>query len=96
MSYESVKLGCLSCSHTLNDLIDRKDRDSMFTCPACGEQSLRRMLSAPNIRTSDSATFLDGTRKFTGLREQTALKKEARAQVSAEKKAKLTLHKEPK
>jgi putative FmdB family regulatory protein len=93
---ENMDLGCIMCGHKYTDLIDRVHRDEWFTCPACGEQSLRRMLSAPNIRTSDSATFLDGTRKFTGLREQTALKKEARAQVSAEKKAKLTLHKEPK
>jgi len=96
MAYESMDLGCLMCGYKHTDLIDRAHRDEWFTCPACSEQSFRRMLSAPNIRTSDSATFLDGTRKFTGLKEQVALKKEARAQVAAEKRAKLTLHKEQK
>lgn len=96
MAFESMDLGCIECQFKMTDLIERAHRDEWFSCPKCGEQSLRRMLSAPNIRTSDSATFLDGTRKFTGLKEQVAISKEARSQKAADKRAKLVLQKESK
>jgi hypothetical protein len=73
--YESVKLGCLSCGHTHDDLIDRAHRDEWHTCPACGEQSMRRMLAAPNVRTRQSASYIDGTKRFGTVRESNQLKR---------------------
>jgi len=75
MAYESMLLGCLQCQHTMEDLIDRIHRDEWMTCPACGEQSMRRMLAAPNVRTRTSATYLDGTKRFGTVRELNQLKR---------------------
>jgi hypothetical protein len=46
-----------------------------MTCPSCGEQSLRRMLAAPNVRTRQSASYIDGTKRFGTVRESNQLKR---------------------
>lgn len=76
MAYESMLLGCIQCGHRHEELIDRAHRDEWMTCPACGEQSMRRMLAAPNVRTRTSASFIDGTKRFTGIKEMEKLKRE--------------------
>jgi putative FmdB family regulatory protein len=37
--------------------------DQIDICPSCGEQTAVILVSAPNVRTSSSATFLTGTSK---------------------------------
>lgn len=75
MAYESIRKGCIICGHVEDELIDRAHRDEWFSCPACGEQSMRRMLAAPNVRTRTSATYLDGTKRFGTVRELNQLKR---------------------
>lgn len=90
MSYETADLGCLACLHTYVDTIERSKRDEMIDCPACqGVSTVGRMLSAPNVRTSDSASYVDGTRKWSKLRDQAAQSKEIRAQKDNAKRSKL-------
>ena len=71
MAWETVRLNCAECGHTFEELMDRSQRDAWHSCPACGETgSARRIMAAPHIRTSDSASFLDGTKRFGRLREK--------------------------
>ena len=44
--YEYV---CKECDHTL-DALQKISDDPLLKCPACGEQGLKRMLSAPRFR----------------------------------------------
>ncbi len=90
--YRSELLRCAECTHTYEDLIDDKERDNTFKCPECGQESVKRTFGVPNVRTSKtSATFLDGTKRFDGLRRQQMLKKE-----KAEARARLDLVSEKK
>lgn len=74
---ESMRLKCIACDHVMDDLIERAERDSLHWCPECGEIAMRRVFMAPAIRTSDSASHIDGSRKLTGVREAIALRKAA-------------------
>lgn len=76
---ESMRLKCIECDHIFDDLIERSERDNQHPCPVCGERAAIRIMAVPYIRTSDSASHLDGSRKFHKLRESWALRK-AKAQ----------------
>jgi putative FmdB family regulatory protein len=83
--WESAKLRCSECGHTYDDLIKRSERDQPHICPECGSNTALRTLSAPSIRTSDSASHLDGTNRFAKLKESWSLRK-AKAKAKSDRK----------
>jgi hypothetical protein len=73
--FESVRLKCSSCGHTLDTLIDRAERDIAHYCDQCDSLAMHRVFMAPAIRTADSASQVEGISRFGGVREQIALRK---------------------
>ena len=67
--YESLRFRCLECEEVFDDLVERADRDKEQICPNCGERAAIRTFAPPTIRTSDSATYLDGTNRFGKIKE---------------------------
>lgn len=77
---ESMRLKCKECESVYDDLLERAERDNVHVCRDCGELAAVRIMAVPFIRTSDSASYVDGTRKLDSLRETRALvKAKARA-----------------
>jgi NAD-dependent SIR2 family protein deacetylase len=77
-----MRLKCSACETVYDDLLERAERDNVHVCTACGQLAAVRIMAVPYIRTSDSASYVDGTRRFSGVRETRALvKAKAKAKV---------------
>jgi predicted nucleic acid-binding Zn ribbon protein len=70
---------CKNCEHTDEYLRDRTE-EGPWKCEACGVDAMvEAMLNAPRIRDSNSASYLDGTRRsgsFYELKEANKLKQQ--------------------
>lgn len=70
---------CKNCGHTDEYLRDRTE-EGPWECSECKvEAMVQAMLTAPRIRDSNSASFLDGTRRagaFYDLKEANRLKRQ--------------------
>lgn len=70
---------CKNCGHTDEYLRDRKE-EGPWKCEACEmEAMVEALLTAPRIRDSNSASYLDGTRRsgaFYELKEANKLKQQ--------------------
>ena len=57
---------CKQCDHTL-DALQKMSDDPLIDCPACGEATLRKMLSAPRFRLKGKGwyetDFKDGSQR---------------------------------
>lgn len=80
--WESVRLKCELCGNIFDDLVKRAERDEQHICLSCGERAAIRIMAVPSIRTSDSASHLDGTNRFSKLKETWALR-QAKAKAKA-------------
>jgi len=85
---------CKNCGHTDEYLRDRTE-EGPWECGECKVESMvEAMLTAPRIRDSNSASFLDGTRRSGAFydakeanrlkRQMTNLRPEQRKEVRAE------------
>lgn len=83
--WESARLRCSDCGHMYDDLIKRSERDQPQLCPDCGNTSALRTMSVPSIRTSDSASHVDGTNRFAKLKETWTLR-QAKAKAKVDRK----------
>jgi predicted nucleic acid-binding Zn-ribbon protein len=60
---------CRNCGSFFEELILGEVEEIL--CHECGSNNIKNVYrKAPDIRTSDSATYLDGTRRFTELKEK--------------------------
>lgn len=83
---ESMRLHCNECHTTYEDLIERAERDDYHDCPGCFMKTAKRIMCAPAIRTSDSASLVDGSGRFDMIKQTRALQKEkARLKVSGDR-----------
>jgi hypothetical protein len=81
--WESARLKCSVCGAVSDELILRSERDIAHWCIDCDSIARHRIMVAPAIRTSDSASQVDGISRFAGVREQINLRK---AKTSAREK----------
>ncbi len=74
MTYKMVDCLCRNCN-VRSEYLMRKDEQEPLRCEACQQMTMYIVPSAPAIRTSDSATFLDGTKRkgFQELKEAARL-----------------------
>lgn len=81
---------CKNCGHTDEYLRDREE-EGPWTCPECQVQALvEALLTAPRIRDSNSASFLDGTKRsgaFYETAEANKLKRSLQNYKPEERKA---------
>ena len=47
---------CLSCSHIIEDVLQRSDEDLKF-CPECGADNLRRLIGRANFQLKGDGWF---------------------------------------
>lgn len=75
MSLFSIDIHCKACDHRWDDLVEREllYPDSRFYCPECSEPAGERAISAPH---STKASYVDGTKRFTDLKEAAKLNKQ--------------------
>lgn len=70
---------CKNCGHS-DEYLKSKDEEGPWTCESCQVDAMVvAMLTAPRIRDSNSASFLDGTRRagaFYDLKEANRLKRQ--------------------
>lgn len=80
MAIRIIESLCKRCYHKDEHVIDYpQEWDKEWECSQCGSPSFRT-ISAPSIRTSDSASFVDGTDRgseFNKLKLAAKLKVEA-------------------
>lgn len=69
---------CGSCGEQHDQLISYANRESPVTCPECGEQATY-VVSAPSIRTSDSASRVDNAKPawYENWKAASKIRKEA-------------------
>lgn len=74
MTFKMIDFLCHNCNLRNEYLLERTATEP-FECPSCREKTCYIVPSAPAIRTSDSATFLDGTKRkgFQELKEAARL-----------------------
>ena len=81
---------CKNCGHTDEYLRDRTE-EGPWECSECNvEAMVEAMLTAPRIRDSNSASFLDGTRRegaFYDMKESNRLQKQMTNMRPEERKA---------
>jgi len=81
---------CKNCGHTDEYLKDRTE-EGPWQCSECNVESMvQAILNAPKIRDSNSASFLDGTRRagsFYDLKEANKLKQTMTSVRPEERKA---------
>ncbi len=69
--YKLFAFECPNCGHTFDELVESVDE--VIYCSACEEKCNLKWV-APSIRTSDSRTYLDGTRPgWNDVKEWAAL-----------------------
>lgn len=70
---------CKNCGHT-DEYLKERTEEGPWECSECGVDALvQALLTAPKIRDSTSASFLDGTRReggFYDLKEANRLQKQ--------------------
>ena len=69
---------CTKCENIHEDLISYAKREEPQTCPGCAGEA-KYIMSAPDIRTSDSASRVDDSKPawYTKWKEASNIRKEA-------------------
>jgi len=70
MGYITFDFACDNCNTQEVLMLDREERDEPQSCTVCGQQ-MRRMFTANITR----ASYVDGTKRFAGVKEQRDLEK---------------------
>lgn len=92
-----MRLRCNACGAVVDDLLERSTRDDLHMCLDCGTVAMSRVFMAPQIRTSDSATYLDGGTRLAGVKENILLRKaKADARERKDRVSELKINKEVK
>ncbi len=75
MGLMTIDVRCEFCDEVSIITVDREKRNDMHHCPVCDHEA-RRIWSVPNVT---KASYVDGTKRFAGIKERQKLKKDKAA-----------------
>lgn len=82
----SYEYHCTECAQTTIEIHPISNRPSTIKCKACGEMKAEYRMSAPTVL---KASFLDGQRKLTDLKETNKLNAQKREARSSEERKRI-------